>query len=78
MDAPPNYRFTTVYRRCWPLASATNGAFQRHTDVLAELGHAPVAIRAATDFRALAGLVLPGGESSVQLQLIDRLGLRAH
>jgi 5'-phosphate synthase pdxT subunit len=55
---------------------AVQGAFQRHADVLAQLGHTPVFIRAAADFHTLAGLVLPGGESTVQLQLIDRLELR--
>jgi 5'-phosphate synthase pdxT subunit len=55
---------------------AVQGAFQRHADVLAQLGHTPVLIRAAADFHALAGLILPGGESTVQLQLIDRLALR--
>jgi 5'-phosphate synthase pdxT subunit len=55
---------------------AVQGAFQRHADVLAQLGHTPVLIRAAADFHALAGLILPGGESTVQFQLIDRLALR--
>lgn len=56
---------------------AVQGAFQRHADVLAQLGHTPILIRAAQDFGALTGLILPGGESTVQLQLIERLALRA-
>jgi 5'-phosphate synthase pdxT subunit len=55
---------------------AVQGAFQRHADVLTQLGHTPVLVRAAADFHAIAGLILPGGESTVQLQLIDRLALR--
>lgn len=56
---------------------SVQGAFERHAEVLAALGHEPVLLRAAGDFDALEGLVLPGGESTVQLQLIERLGLRA-
>jgi 5'-phosphate synthase pdxT subunit len=56
---------------------AVQGAFQKHAEVLAQLGHAPVLVRAAADFEGIAGLILPGGESTVQLQLIDRLELRA-
>jgi pyridoxal 5'-phosphate synthase pdxT subunit len=56
---------------------AAQGAFERHADLLTQLGHQAVFVRASADFRALDGLVLPGGESSVQLQLIERLELRA-
>ncbi len=55
---------------------AVQGAFARHADMLAALGHETVFLRAPADFRALDGLVLPGGESTVQLQLIERLSLR--
>lgn len=53
------------------------GAFARHGAVLESLGHRVRAVRSADDFRGLDGLVLPGGESTVQLSLIDRLGLEA-
>jgi pyridoxal 5'-phosphate synthase pdxT subunit len=56
---------------------AVQGAFARHAAVLDGLGHRTRLLRAASDFAGLDGLVLPGGESTVQLQLIERLGLAA-
>ncbi|HVY46106.1 MAG TPA: pyridoxal 5'-phosphate synthase glutaminase subunit PdxT, partial [Minicystis sp.] len=56
---------------------AVQGAFAAHARALAALGHAPRELRAPADFDGLDGLVLPGGESSVQLELIRRLGLAA-
>jgi 5'-phosphate synthase pdxT subunit len=56
---------------------AVQGAFALHAQRLHELGHEVVQLRAARDFDGLEGLVLPGGESTVQLQLIERLQLRA-
>lgn len=54
---------------------ALQGAFARHAAVLAALGHEPRLVRDASEFAELDGLVLPGGESTVQLELITRLGL---
>jgi 5'-phosphate synthase pdxT subunit len=54
---------------------ALQGAFARHAQVLVELGHAVRLVREPRDFEGLGGLVLPGGESSVQLEMIARLGL---
>jgi pyridoxal 5'-phosphate synthase pdxT subunit len=54
---------------------ALQGAFARHAERLAELGHEVRLVRDARDFTGLAGLVLPGGESTVQLDLLARLGL---
>jgi len=56
---------------------AVQGAFAAHVAVLARLGHKTREVRAPHDLPGLDGLVLPGGESSVQLKLIDTLGLRA-
>ncbi len=56
---------------------AVQGAFERHAEVLRALGHAVTLLRDARDFAGLQGLVLPGGESTVQLQLIERLSLEA-
>lgn len=56
---------------------AVQGAFERHAAVLRALGHEVTLVRDARDFAALQGLVLPGGESTVQLQLIERLALEA-
>jgi pyridoxal 5'-phosphate synthase pdxT subunit len=54
---------------------AVQGAFARHAEVLRALGHTVQLVRDARDFAGLEGLTLPGGESTVQLQLIARLGL---
>ncbi len=56
---------------------ALQGAFARHLTALAEAGHHPVVVRAAADFAGLAGLVLPGGESTTQWRLLARHGLDA-
>jgi pyridoxal 5'-phosphate synthase pdxT subunit len=56
---------------------AVQGAFERHAEVLRALGHTVTLVRDARDFASLQGLVLPGGESTVQLQLIERLSLEA-
>lgn len=56
---------------------AVQGAFERHAEVLGAIGVRTRLVRTATDFEGLRGLVLPGGESSVQLAMIDRLGLEA-
>jgi 5'-phosphate synthase pdxT subunit len=56
---------------------AVQGAFARHADVLGALGHEVTLVRDARDFAGLEGFVLPGGESTVQLQLIERLSLEA-
>jgi 5'-phosphate synthase pdxT subunit len=56
---------------------AVQGAFARHAEVLRALGHDVALVRDPRDFDGLRGLVLPGGESTVQLQLIERLALEA-
>ncbi|HXN42284.1 MAG TPA: pyridoxal 5'-phosphate synthase glutaminase subunit PdxT [Myxococcaceae bacterium] len=48
------------------------GGFAAHARALADLGHRPVEVRAPADLDGLDGLVLPGGESTAQLLLIDR------
>lgn len=54
---------------------ALQGAFERHAEVLRALGHDVALVRAAADLDGLDGVILPGGESTVQLQLIARFGL---
>ena len=54
---------------------ALQGAFSRHAEVVLALGHEPVLVRSPRDLADLSGLILPGGESTVQLRLMDRLGL---
>jgi pyridoxal 5'-phosphate synthase pdxT subunit len=56
---------------------AVQGAFARHATMLEKLGHRVRLVRRVEDFASLDGLVLPGGESTVQLEMIDRLALEA-
>jgi 5'-phosphate synthase pdxT subunit len=54
---------------------ALQGGFAPHARRLEELGHVALEARTARDLENADGLVLPGGESSAQLLLIDRFGL---
>jgi len=56
---------------------AVQGAFERHAEVLRALGHEVTYVRTPHDLGSLEGLVLPGGESSVQLEMMDRLSMVA-
>jgi 5'-phosphate synthase pdxT subunit len=52
---------------------ALQGGFDAHVQALA--GFDVRLVRAPADLRGLSGLVLPGGESTVMLRLMDRHGL---
>jgi len=54
---------------------ALQGGFAPHARRLEELGLVAFEARTARDLESADGLVLPGGESSAQLLLIDRFGL---
>lgn len=55
---------------------ALQGAFLEHEQILERLGVETVEIRQLKDFQQpLNGLVIPGGESTVQLKLLHDLGL---
>lgn len=57
---------------------ALQGAFQEHEQMLAKLGADYREIRQAADFTAdIAGLILPGGESTTQRKLLHHTGLFA-
>ncbi len=51
---------------------ALQGGFDAHARAVAALGHAPVLVRRAADLRGAQALVLPGGESTVMLDLLGR------
>lgn len=55
---------------------AVQGGVEPHIEALRQLGHEAARLRSAADFTDLDGLVLPGGESTTQQRIIDRLGLR--
>jgi pyridoxal 5'-phosphate synthase pdxT subunit len=50
---------------------ALQGDFAAHCEALRAAGATPVEVRTADDLRGLDGLVLPGGESTTMLKLLD-------
>ena len=55
---------------------ALQGAFGEHLRTLAAIGVEGVPVRLPHDLDDVAGLILPGGESTTMRQLIERWGLR--
>ena len=51
---------------------AIQGDYAAHAEALAEAGADPVEIRKPEELDGLAGLVLPGGESTTMLRFLDR------
>jgi 5'-phosphate synthase pdxT subunit len=56
---------------------ALQGAYAAHLRPLSELGFDPFEVRTPADLDEADGLVLPGGESSVHLALIERFALES-
>ncbi len=56
---------------------ALQGAFDAHARACEKLGHRTTEIRKVSDLEGIEGLILPGGESSTQLRLLDEAGLAA-
>jgi 5'-phosphate synthase pdxT subunit len=54
---------------------AVQGDFAAHAAMLAELGAGTVEVRAVPDLEGCDGLILPGGESTTQLQFLQEEGL---
>ena len=54
---------------------ALQGAFQEHVEILKELGVEPVEVRSVEDLKGLAGLIVPGGESTAIGNLMVESGL---
>jgi len=50
---------------------ALQGDFAAHCDALRAAGAVPVEVRTADDLKTVDGLVLPGGESTTMLKLLD-------
>lgn len=56
---------------------ALQGGYEAHAKTLRALGHTVDEVRTAEELAAVEGLVLPGGESTTHLILIDRFALEA-
>ena len=54
---------------------AVQGDFEAHEAVLEQLGAEPVEVRVPADLDGCDGLILPGGESTTQLQFLQEEGL---
>ena len=50
---------------------ALQGDFEAHGKALARAGAEPVEVRSASDLQQLDGLVIPGGESTTMLKLLE-------
>ena len=55
---------------------ALQGDFEAHSRALERAGAEPVLVRTAQDLQAVEGLVIPGGESTTMLKLLDFMDLR--
>ena len=55
---------------------ALQGAFSEHLQTLAAIGVEGVPVRLPADLEGVAGLILPGGESTTMRRLIERWQLR--
>ena len=51
---------------------ALQGGFTVHAHIVERLGLRPVLVRTSADLSHVSGLILPGGESSVMLRLLER------
>src|ERR1044071_6163822 len=54
---------------------AVQGAFREHLETLEAIGVEGVSVRLPADLEGVAGLILPGGESTTMRHLIGRWGL---
>ncbi len=54
---------------------ALQGDYQKHQQVLGRIGVGTLAVRRAEDFARIDRLIIPGGESTVIADLLQRLGM---
>src|ERR1019366_2778287 len=55
---------------------ALQGDFEAHAQAIARAGAEPVLVRTAEDMETIDGLVIPGGESTTMLKLLDFMDLK--
>ena len=55
---------------------ALQGDFEAHAKALQRAGAEPVLVRTAAELEHIDGLIIPGGESTTMLKLIDFMDLR--
>lgn len=55
---------------------ALQGDFAEHLELLSSCGYCAEAVRSVEDLQAVDSLIIPGGESTTMLKLIDRYDMR--
>lgn len=55
---------------------ALQGDFEAHSQALERAGAEPVLVRTAVDLKSIDGLVIPGGESTTMLKLLNFMDLK--
>ncbi len=55
---------------------ALQGGFEKHAFVCRELGYTVRLVKTRSDFDCISSLIVPGGESTVMLRLLERRGFR--
>lgn len=55
---------------------ALQGDFAKHIEIMQSLGVQTKEVRSVSDLKDCEGLIIPGGESTVMVKLIDEMGLR--
>lgn len=55
---------------------ALQGDFEAHAKALARAGADPVEVRSASELQSVDALIIPGGESTTMLKLLDVTGLK--
>lgn len=53
------------------------GDFAAHAKTVTRSGHEPVAVKKPEHLRHISGLILPGGESTTHLRLLEQSGIKA-
>ncbi len=54
---------------------ALQGGFEKHAAVCRDLGYKVRLVKTRSDFNKIASIIVPGGESTVMLRLLEREGL---
>ena len=54
---------------------ALQGCVAPHFEIFSKLGHPAIAVKNLSDLKSVERLILPGGESSTMLKLMERQGL---
>ncbi len=55
---------------------ALQGDFEKHARAVTQLGHSAISVKYAEQLSSCDKLIIPGGESTTMIRLIEELGLR--